>query len=259
MAESGGVSRPILEDPAVKEFLSLMQEHNPAGGEAFFSLLRQVTDMEAEFTEALRALQSMREQLEAAQEGPVKRTLRKVVAGLERSVATLRERLATLKQSLISGCQRAVEAFKEMGVSALSHASEFFHVGPVLEAIGREADKAAALTEKGYHAIEGAAKSYHEAGRRIRNAGRAILNRDPLEEGKAPGKVVQTAEALCGQVGRAFEGMKHHALRARANVKRLEETAHRRPSIRETMARYQRKIDKEPRHKPAPALEHDSC
>lgn len=258
MAEFGGVSRPILDDPAVREFLALMQEHNPAGGEAFFSLLRQVSDMEAEFAEAVRALQSMREQLEAAQEGPAKRTLRKVVAGLERSVATLRERLAALKQSLVDGCKRAVEAFKEMGVSALSHASEFFRVGPALEAIGREADKAVALAEKGYHAIEGAAGNYHEAGRRIRNAGRAILDRDPLAEAKSPGRAAQAAESLCGQIGRAFEGIKRHSLRARASVKRLEEKAQRRPSVRETMARYQAEIDRTSYDKPAPAVERDS-
>lgn len=253
----GASSRPLLEDPAVKEYLALMEAHNAPGKEEALALFRQIAGMEKQLNAAVAELAAMRKELAEAREGPVKRTLTKAVKALEQAVSSLRERLNVLKESVIEGCKRTVEAFKERGASALAHTAEFFHIRPALEAVGREADKAAAHSDKALAAIREAGANYHEAGRNLRNAGRALLGREPITEAKGPGRLAHVLESSCKREKAVFSAVKRGTTRALDSLSRLEHPQERKPSIHQTMRELNEKIAREQRDKPAPAVEHE--
>ena len=114
------MSRPLRNDPAVRELLALMREHNTPGQEEFLAVLKEVGRMEQQLSSAVEELAAMRKELAQVRDGPVKRALTKAVHGLERSVAALGKQLEHLKSAIVQGCRQTLDAFKERGVSALS-------------------------------------------------------------------------------------------------------------------------------------------
>lgn len=253
----GGNNRPLLEDPAVKEYLALLEAHTAPDKEDKLALFRQIAGMEKQLNAAVEELAAMRKELAETREGPVKRALHKAVNTLERNVAALRERLNVLKASVIDGCKQAVAEFKERGVSALSHTAEFFHVRPVLEAVGREADKAAAHSDKALATVREVGASYHEAGRRLRNAGRALLGQESVTESKSPGRLARTLEGAVNREKTVFVAVKRGTTRALDSLSRLEHPQERKPPIRQTMRQLNEKIAREQRERPAPTVEHE--
>ena len=107
-------ARPLLDDPAVKEFLALLEQHDAPGKGEFLALLQQIAGMEKQLNTATAELAAMRRELAEARDGPVKRALTKAVRGLEKGVAVLRERLDMLRESVKDGCRRAVAVMRGM-------------------------------------------------------------------------------------------------------------------------------------------------
>jgi len=246
-----------MDDPSVKEFLSLLEAHSPPGKNDTLALFRQIAGMEKQLNSAVNELAAMRKELAEVREGPVKRTLTKAVKALEQSVSALKECLDGLKTSVIDGCKRAVEAFKERGASALAHTARFFRVRPALEAIGREADRAAARSDKAITTIREVGANYHDAGRSLKNAGRVLLGREPIADVKGPGKLAHALESSCKLEKSAFTALKRGAVRALDKLSRLEHPQERKPPIRQTMRELNKKIAREQRERPVPAIEHE--
>ena len=104
------VSRPLRNDPAVRELLALMREHNTPGQEEFLAVLKEVGRMEQQLSSAVEELAAMRKELAQVRDGPVKRALTKAVHGLERSVAALGKQLEHLKSAIVQGCRQTLDA-----------------------------------------------------------------------------------------------------------------------------------------------------
>lgn len=250
-------ARPLLDDPAVKEFLALLEQHDAPGKGEFLALLQQIAGMEKQLNTATAELAAMRRELAEARDGPVKRALTKAVRGLEKGVAVLRERLDMLRESVKDGCRRAVAAFRERGVSALARTTEFFHLRPALEAVGRAADKAMADCDRTAADVLNVSANYHEAGRHLKNAGRVLAGLEPVVEANGPGKLARAVESLCKKEKALHGAIKLNAQRAAASLSRLEQAAQRPPSIRQTMRALNEKIAREQRERPAPTVEHE--
>lgn len=229
------MSRPLRNDPAVRELLALMREHNTPGQEEFLAVLKEVGRMEQQLSSAVEELAAMRKELAQVRDGPVKRALTKAVHGLERSVA----------------------AFKERGVSALSYTARFLHIRPALEAVGRAADKAAADCDRTTVDLRKWSATYHEVGRHMKNAGRVLAGLEPSAEASAPGKLARAMETLSSKEKVLHEAVKRGTERAAGSLARLEQAAQRQPSIRDTMRELNETVVREQREKAAPAAEHD--
>lgn len=229
------VSRPLRNDPAVRELLALMREHNTPGQEEFLAVLKEVGRMEQQLSSAVEELAAMRKELAQVRDGPVKRALTKAVHGLERSVAALGKQLEHLKSAIVQGCRQTLDAFKERGVSALSYTARFLHIRPALEAVGRAADKAAADCDRTTADLRKWSATYHEVGRHMKNAGRVLAGLEPSAEASAPGKLARAMEALSGKEKALHEAVKRGTERAAGSLARLEQAAQRQPSIRDTM------------------------
>ena len=102
----------------------------------------------------------------------------------------MRQKLAELKDLIMEGCQKALSAFKERGTSALDGLSRFFHVKPMLEGIRKAIDNSIRIDDNAVSKIQTLSAEYHQAGRHLKNMGRALVGKEPVAEVKKPRQAV---------------------------------------------------------------------
>ena len=222
-----------MEEPAVRELLEVMKQHNSPGREDLLAMCQQIAGLEQQLNSALEELAVMRQELAQARESPVKRALQKTVEGLEKVTNGLRERLDSLKEKVVEGCKKTLAAFRERGVSALAHTTEFLHIRPALEGISRELEKNIAFDDRALSIIEAASKEYHEAGRHLKNIVRAVQGREALDDPKGPGALARGLSLPFRQDRRLMCAMQSRTAGALKRLEHLEQAA--RPPIRQTM------------------------
>jgi len=253
---------PLLENEHVKELLAILRENNSSSTKDFLAVLNQVGAMEKQLDAAVNELAAMRRELAEAQEQnhPVKTALQNAVKTLEKNIATLRERLDELKQNIIGGCKNAVAVFKEKGISALDNIARFFKVKPILENMRGELNKNIQLDDKAITKIEAVSAEYHQAGRHLRNIGRALLGMESVQDAKPVGKLAKALEVPFRAERSCFVSMKKNVEAAIDGLTRLEDRA--KPSIQKTMQTHNEKIaegkkDAPTPERPRPAAAHD--
>ena len=252
MPQTGAANAPITENESVKELLAILDAHHSASKKDFLAVINQVGAMERQLDAAVKELAGMRRELAEAQKNnhPVVNAMRNAVAVMQEQVTELRKQLAVLKQTVIDGCKNAVTAFKEKGISALSNITRFFKIKPILEAVHTTAHRAAMSADQAIAKIEAVSAEYHEAGRHLKNMGRAMTGKEAIQEARPPGAVAKTVSAPFRAVRACFAGIRNQAVGAVNNLKRLEAQAQRKPSIKKTMQRYNEKIEREGRAAP---------
>ena len=248
MAKTSAAAAPLMENEYVRELLSILRNNDPPSKNGLLAVLNQVTAMEKQLEAAVKELAAMRRDLAEAERRnhPIKNALQKAVIVVQNNVLELRDKLATLKQAVIDGCKNAVAAFKEKGIAAFDNIARFFKVRPILEAMHTGANRAAQSADKAIANIEAVSAKYHEAGRRVKNAGRALAGKEAVQEARPNGKVSRTFTAPFRAAFACFTGIGNHAAVAVRNLKGLEEqAAARKPPIRQTMREYNEKIARE--------------
>jgi len=191
------INAPLRENEHVKELLSIMESNQMDTGD-LRGLLGYVGAMERQLDAAVVELQAMRQELSDMREDqnhPVRKALQNAVRTLERSVGEAQKKLNVIKESIINGCKSAVSAFKEKGISALSHIAGFFKIKNSLESLrnslnnGIDADKSAIAK------IEAVSAEFHQAGTHVKNMGRAMLGKETVQDIKPAGKLAKALEA----------------------------------------------------------------
>lgn len=256
MAKTKTTAEPLLENEHVKELLAILRENNSPSTKDFLAVLNQVGAMEKQLDAAVKELAAMRQELKTAQEQnhPVKAALQKTVIVMQGQVLDLRDKLAELKQNVIDGCRNAVAAFKEKGISALDNVARFFKVRPILESMRDTLTKDIQVDDRAIAKIEAISTEYHQAGRHLKNMGRAMLGREALQEVKQPGKLAAVISAPFRAERSHFARMKGHVEKSLNALARLEERAtEKKPSIRETLATHNETIEQA--QKDAPTTE----
>lgn len=250
MPKTSATAVPITDNEHVKELLAILEKHKSPSKRDFTALITHVANMEKQLEAAVQELAAMRRDFAEAERRnhPIKNALRNAVIVMQAEVLRLRDKLGELKQNVIDGCKNAVTAFKEKGISALDNIARFFKVRPILEAIHTGADKAAGAADRAVSHIEAASAKYHEAGRRLKNAGRALSGKEAITEAKPSGIVTKTFEAPFRAVGAAYRGIRNNAVAAVGKLGRLEERA--KPSIQKDMEKYNKKIREAERNAP---------
>lgn len=253
MAKNKATAEPIMENEHVKELLAILRENNSPSAKDFLAVLNQVGAMERQLDAAVKELAAMRQELKTAQEQnhPVKTALQKAVITMQGQVLDLRERLTELKQNVIDGCKNAVAAFKEKGISALDNVAQFFKVRPILEAMRDNLNKSIQHDDKAIAKIEAISTEYHQAGRHLKNMGRAMLGRETAQEAKQSGKLAAVISAPFRAERSHFATIKKSVEKAIGAMNRLEErAAEKKPSIREALATHNEKIAQEKKDAP---------
>jgi len=233
--------------------LTILRENNAPSTKDFLAVLQQVGVMEKQLDAAVKELAAMRRELQTAQEQnhPVKTVMQKAVIAMQGQVLDLRDKLAELKQNIIDGCKNAVTAFKENGITALDNIARFFKVKPLLEAMRGKLDKNIRFDDKAIAKIEAISAEYHEAGRHLKNMGRALLGKEAIHEAKPPGKLTKAMLAPYRAERSCLSAMKKSVEAAIGNFARLEDRA--KPSIKKAIQEHSEKAARD--KKSAPAVE----
>ena len=243
-----------MENEHVKELLAIMRENNAPSTKDFLAVLHQVGAMEKQLDAAVKELAAMRRELQEAQEQnhPVKTAMQKAVIAMQGQVLDLRDKLAELKQNVIDGCKNAVAAFKENGITALDNIARFFKIKPILENMRDNLTDNIRFDDKAIAKIEAISAEYHEAGRHVKNMGRAMLGKEAIQEAKPPGKLAAAISYPFRAERSHLAAMKKSVEKAIGNLTRLEERAEKKPSIKEAIQTHNEKIAQAKKDAPAP-------
>jgi len=246
-------SQPIAENEHVKELLTILKENNAPTMKDLLSVLGHIGAMEKQLESAVNELSAMRRELAEAQaqNHPVRNALQKAVITMQAQVLDLRDKLAELKQHVIDGCKNAVSDFKEKGISALDNVARFFNIRPMLESMRGELDKSIRADDKAIATIETISTEYHEAGRHLKNIGRAIIGKEAIQEAKPIGIVAKSIAAPIRAERSCLAAMKKSVEAAIGSCCRLEERAtERKPSIQKDLQKYNQQIAQEKKDAP---------
>lgn len=249
-----GIGQPIAENGQVQALLALLQEDNAPGCREFAELVRHVSGMERQLSDALEELQAVRRKMQEVQDHSLKAILQKSSRALEGNVDAMRLRLSELKGQIIEGCRNILEDFKERGAAALDGTARFFHLKPALEAVQNAAGNSIQACDSAVSRLDAFSKEYHEAGLHLKNMGRSLMGKPAETEIKDSGKI---ARAFTGAfvVERVFAAaVSRRAGQAVDALARLERAAGRRPSVLEAMREQTAKTEPE---KKQPAPSHD--
>lgn len=232
---------PIAENEYVKELLALLKENQSPAGNELLEAIGHVSEMEKQLASAVDELKAMRQDLEKMQNNPLKTALQKSVIVLQDRILALRNSLAELKAGIIEGCKNTLAAVKEQGISALDNAARFFHIKPGLEALRNNINEGIKADEKAISRIEAVSAEYHEAGRHVKNIGRALMGKEAVQEAKAVGKLAKTVQAPYRAERACFLAARKGLGKAVASLDRLEHAAEKQPSILKTMQEHKEK------------------
>ena len=232
----------LAENEYVKELLAVLKENPSPSGKDFAEMVAHVGELESRLAEAVEELKTMRQELQQVQNRSLKAVLQKSCKSLEDNISNMRQKLAELKDHIIEGCQKALSAFKERGTSALDGLSRFFHIKPLLEGIKKAADASIRIDDNAVSKIQNFAAEYHQAGRHLKNMGRTLIGKEPVQEPKAPGRLSKVIAAPY-KVNRAcMTAAKRNIEKAIGSLDRLQESSERRPSVLKAMQENSEKV-----------------
>jgi len=257
MAEATGtgapVSKPIAENEHMQELYNILKDNNSPGLGDFLSIVRQIGAMEKHLESAVTELAAMRTQLADMESSnhPIRNTLQKAAIVMQSQVLEIRDKLAELKEQFSEGCKNAVQSFKEKGIAALDSVARFFNIKPALESLRDSCDKGIAQDNRNIARIETISTEYHEAGRHLKNIGRAIIGKEPIQEAKPMGAAAKAFIAPCKADRKCLTAIKGCAVKAISSLSRLEERAEK-PSIQADLKKFSEKVAHAAKSAPAP-------
>jgi len=233
---------PLQENAQVKELLSILEENHVDAAD-LRGLIGYIGAMERQLETAVGELAAMRQELSGMREEqnhPARTALRGAALTLEGAVNDAREKLEAVKNSVIEGCKNAVAAFKEKGIGALNNLAGFFKIGDGLQSLRDSLDGGVQAAEKSIAKIEAVSAEYHEAGQHVKNMGRTLSGKDPVQEAKPSGKLAKLLESPFKTELSCLTGARKSVGAAIGKLERLEQSAER-PSVLENIRAFQEK------------------
>lgn len=213
--------------PAADELLAILRANDRLqAGRDLSGVLGHMALLEKQLAAVTEELHGVQAELAKMQEpGPVMAAWQKLSDSLRERMAAIRSQLAAVRDYIAQGARDAVAAVKRSGIAALDGALRFAGAKETLQAIGAGLDSAAkdaAATSKKVAAISA---EYHEAGKHLRNFGRAIRGKEPLAQRKPDGVLSRGTQSIFGGIRDVLAGMAGDADRAVACLARLEQAA----------------------------------
>ena len=245
---------PIIENQHVKELLKILRENDAPQMKDLLTVLNKVTAMERQLDSAVGELAAMRKQLDEARavNHPALAAMEKAVINTQHFILDLRDKLTAIKQGIVNGCKNAVTAFKEKGISALNNLAGFFGIKSALESVRNELNKAIEHDNRAIGKIETISKNYHDAGRHLRNVGRALLGKEAIQESKPIGDIAKAFIAPYKAERSCCESIKKHVEAAIGCMARLEQrAAEKKPSLMDALSAADKKVAQAKKDAPA--------
>ena len=217
----------LANNAHIKELYGLLRENGKetAGLDV---LLNTVNTMEGAIKNAesrMAALQAELNKVKDIQAHPVKYMLQNTNDTIKKQIDSMKACVTRVKNNIIEGCKKAVTSCKEMGIRALDKLASFFSVKPLLQSISNRAQTCMKQCDKNISRMETFSKEYHETGLHLKNMGRMLIGKDPIDKPKEIGKL---ANAVCNSYRKEkgiFGGIRNMADKAISRLEQLENTA----------------------------------
>jgi prefoldin subunit 5 len=217
----------IAENGYVQELLAILRE-NKIDAHELVSIIGNVAAMERDMGKAAEDLSAMRKELAEMREEtghPIRAALQNAARGLAGKINAVRSGIRALKNKIISGCKRAIEAFKTGGVSALNNLAGFFDIRRELENTRDTINGAIKYNEGQIAKIESMSEEYHAAGRALKNIGRIMSGREPLQDIQPNGTLARLIEFPFSSEVRRLNRSLNRTNKTLAGLDRLEKAA----------------------------------
>ena len=247
-------AEPIIDNQHVKELLKILRENEAPQMKDLLTVLYKVTAMERQLDNAVSELAAMQKQLDEARavNHPALAAMEKAVINTQNFIQDLRDKLTAIKQDIINGCKNAASAFKEKGISALNNLAGFFGIKSALESVRNDLNRTIDHDNKAIGKIETISKNYHEAGKHLRNVGRALLGKEAIQEAKPVGAVAKSFIAPYKAERSCSEKIKKHVEAAIGCMTRLEQrAAEKKPSLMDALNAADKKVAQAKKDAPA--------
>ena len=259
---------PLQETEAIQQFMKLLEENGRQGQAADLSALMWYMDgMNRQYEAVLTELQALKEQLSQEKRPSVKYVMQRAVAKLEHKTRQIKDVLDSLWEKVAQCAADAVRDFKEMGVSALDKSASALGVKKALEALQEGISGLVADTRKSIEKVEQMGHDLRSAGAYLKNAGRAMLGKEPqVVNGGQEGRFQSVLLAPMRTTQRLLIGMNNATLAAIGRVEHLElsaeaarearaeRQAEKKSSIRQALS--DKKAEAAARSAPVPEKEH---
>jgi len=190
------VDFPIRREENVKIFLKTASE-NQINTKDFQNLLDYAGKLEnllVQYEENIKLIEGQLDEIKEIQNHPIKNVLHNTQKDIKENYKKTKSGLAKLKDNIVNFCKKMVEKIKHAALSAVSKVASVMKIQESLEYISKCAAKNNDICGKAIKDIEDIGKEYHAVGRALKNIGRIVTGKEPINEPKENGKLVK---ALC--------------------------------------------------------------
>ena len=185
------IAFPIMEDKPVQELVEIVKKAQiNVDAENFINMLQYMSEMEKRLVEVENNIKFMKQTIDTLEyevDHPILAAYGNAAEAISIKFEQTKESFNSLKNKIIEGCKNTVNAFKDKGTLALNTTMNFLHIKEGLEDLKSRVNRLIELDEQSIVKIEKASAEYHEAGKHIRNAGRALMGIEALETAKPSG------------------------------------------------------------------------
>jgi hypothetical protein len=188
---------PLRQDDYVKAYLKAMRESGRSDP-VFNSLMDYVARVENALVQSNKNIADMQGQLselKEIQKHPIKAELNNIVCAIQENAEAAKSWLEELKKRIAEWCKNLMAKVKEMGASALDTTVSALKIKDCLDGIAKCAAKENAMCGKAIKDMENFAGEYHKAGRAVKNMGRALIGKEPIDGVKENGKMLKIMTA----------------------------------------------------------------
>jgi hypothetical protein len=190
--------------------------------------------------------------MRVAQNPPLTPSLQNAVKTWEAKINDMRERINEIKSAVIDGCKKAVSAFHEKGEAALNNIASFFHIKDSLIEIQKGIDACVCADDQAVAKIEAFSGQYHEAGKAVKNMGRALQGKEAVTDAKPTGKLAKAIEAPYKAERSVLMGLWKATAAAAGKLENLERSAAKKPSLAARLEANKERVEREKRERPVP-------
>jgi hypothetical protein len=233
--------------------LRLFEAHGrQGGGRELTAVLGYMALMEKQLAAVREELRGVRQELAGLrQPSPAAVERQKLAKRLEAAVQAARKQLNAVKESITAWAKDTVAAVQKAGASALDGAVRALHIRQGLEAVSAGLKDAAADVGRTAARVAAISARHRQAGKHLRNFGRALRGQKPLRRAKPEGRLSRGTQDFLGGVRGVLAGAARDADTAIGRLKKLERSVAG-PSMLESV---QAKKDAAKKEAPAPAQE----
>lgn len=229
---------PLSEQPELKELFTVLDGNGMSKEkQEIESLVHYIESMETGFGQVLDELKEVREQLEQIQDKGVKATVQRVVDKADTKVFEVKSQLVTVKNNLVKSAAKAVDAFKQKGVTALSKAVKSMGIYSALSHVKLGLQNAAKSVNEDISKISTINSELHSIGEHSKNLGRTLFGRQAKEvTPQNPDKgVLAKIQKLFAASGSLLSNMEKLTDNTMKKVAKLERREEKKPSVKESL------------------------